>query len=178
MQTPQIEFSRPLDVTRVPPQGCTETVTADPKECLALAERFGLPAIHSLTAELKVSRWRGEGLKFKGHIKADIDQACVVSLDVFRSMLEDRFESYFLPARSVAGADEAAIEESDAEPFENGIIDMGEVVAEATALALDPYPKKPGVDFTDRLEPESEPTGDESSRNPFAGLSRLKEGKG
>lgn len=178
MQTPQIEFSRPLDVTRVPPQGCTETVTADPKERQALAERFGLPSIHSLWAELRISRWRGEGLKFKGHIKVDIDQTCVVSLDVFRSTLEDRFESYFLPARSMAGADQATIEESDAEPFENGIIDMGEVVAEAMALALDPYPKKPGVDFTDRLEPESEATGGESSRNPFAGLGRLKEGKG
>lgn len=178
MQTRLIEFSRPLDVTRVPPQGCTETIAAEPKECEALAARFGLPAIHSLTAELKVSRWRGEGLKFKGHVKADIDQTCVVSLDVFRSLLDDRFESYFLPAGSMAGADEAAIEESDAEPFENGIIDMGEVVAEAMALALDPYPKKPGVDFTDRLEPESAPSEGESSRNPFAGLSRLKEGKG
>src|SRR5437868_1048232 len=107
MQTRLIEFSRPLDVTRVPPQGCTETIAAEPQECEALAGRFGLPAIHSLTAELKVSRWRGEGLKFKGHIKADIDQTCVVSLDVFRALLDDRFESYFLPARSMAGADEA-----------------------------------------------------------------------
>jgi len=178
MQTPLIEFSRPLDVTRVPPQGCTETIAAEPKECEALAGRFGLPAIHSLTAELKVSRWRGEGLKFNGHIKADIDQTCVVSLDVFRAVLDDRFESYFLPARSMAGADEAAIEESDAEPFENGIIDMGEVVAEAMVLALAPYPKKPGVDFIDQVEPESAPSEGESSRNPFAGLSRLKEGKG
>ncbi len=175
---PQIEFSRPLDVTRVPPQGCTEMVTADPKECQALAERFGLPAVHGLTAELKVSRWRGQGLKFKGHIKADIDQTCVVSLDVFRSMLDDRFESYFLPAGSMAGADAATIGESDAEPFENGIIDMGEVVAEAMALALDPYPKKPGVDFIDQVELESAPSESESARNPFAGLGRLKEGKG
>ena len=175
MHNPQIEFSRPLDVTRVPPQGCTETIAAEPQECAALAERFGLPAIHSLKAELKISRWRGEGLKFKGHLKADIEQTCVVSLEAFRSTLEDRFESYFLPAGSIGGADEATIEESDAEPFENGIIDMGEVVAEAMALAIDPYPKKPGVTFADRLE--SEPEG-EASRNPFAGLSRLKEGKG
>lgn len=175
MHTSQIEFSRPLDVTRVPPQGCTETIVADPQECAALAERFGLPAIHTLKAELKISRWRGEGLKFKGHLKADIDQECVVSLEVFQSVLEDRFESYFLPAGSTAGADAEMIEESDAEPFENGIIDMGEVVAEAMALAIDPYPKKAGVTFADRLEPESEA---EASRNPFAGLSRLKEGKG
>ncbi|QIG50913.1 DUF177 domain-containing protein [Nordella sp. HKS 07] len=178
MQTPQLEFSRPLDVTRVPPQGYTERIAAEPQECVALAARFGLPAIHGLTAELKISRWRGEGLKFKGHLRADIDQICVVSLESFRSTLEDRFETYFLPAKAASGSDEAAIEEGDAEPFENGIIDMGEVVAEAMALALDPYPKKPGVTFADRLEPESEASGAAASRNPFAGLSRLKEGKG
>lgn len=178
MQTSQIEFSRPLDVTRVPPQGCTEKIAADPRECAALAARFGLPAVHGLSAELKLSRWRGEGLKLKGHLLADIDQICVVSLEAFRSTLEDRFESYFLPAKALAGADDAAIEEGDAEPFENGIIDMGEVVAEAMALALDPYPKKPGVTFADRLEPESDAAGAGASPNPFAGLSRLKEGKG
>lgn len=178
MQTSQIEFSRPLDITRVPAQGCTEKIAAEAPECVALAERFGLPAIHSLTAELKITRWRGEGLKIKGRLVADIDQICVVSLDVFRSTLEDSFESYFLPASSLAGADEAAIEESDAEPFQNGIIDMGEAVAEAMALAIDPYPKKPGASFADRVEPESEASGADAARNPFAGLSRLKERKG
>lgn len=178
MQTSQIEFSRPLDITRVPALGCTEKIAADEPERVALAERFGLPAIHSLTAELRISRWRGEGLKVKGRLVADIDQTCVVSLDVFRSTLEDSFESYFLPASSLAGADEAAIEGSDAEPFENGIIDMGEAVAEAMALAIDPYPKKPGTSFADQVEPESEASGAETARTPFAGLSRLKEGKG
>lgn len=178
MQTSQIEFSRPLDITRVPAQGCTEKIAAEPKECAALAERFGLPAIHSLKAELRISRWRGEGLKIKGSLVADIDQTCVVSLDIFRSTLEDSFESYFLPASSLAGSDEATIEESDADPFENGIIDMGEAVAEAMALALDPYPKKPGTSFADQVEPESEGAGAETGRNPFARLSRLTEGKG
>lgn len=178
MQTSQIEFSRPLDITRVSAQGCTEKIAAEAPECVALAERFGLPAIHSLTAELRISRWRGEGLKVKGRLVADIDQTCVVSLDTFRSTLEDSFESYFLPASSLAGADEAAIEGSDAEPFENGVIDMGEAVAEAMALAIDPYPKKPGTSFADQVEPESEAPGADAARNPFAGLSRLTKGKG
>ena len=168
--TPHIEFSRPLDITRVPAHGSTEKISADAKECAALAARFGLPAIHSLSAELQVSRWRGEGLKIKGRFAVDLEQTCVVSLDVFRSTLADTFESYFLPA----GKNDAAIEEGDAEPFENGIIDMGEAVAEALALALDPYPKKPGVSFSDIVEEHGEP----KERNPFAGLGRLTEGKG
>lgn len=168
-----LEFSRPLDVTRVPKQGCTEKVSAEPQECAALAMRLGLPAIHALAAELHISRWQGEGLKVKGRFSADLEQVCVVSLDMFRQALTDTFESYFLPARKSAGADEAAIEEGDAEPFENGIIDMGEAVVEALALAIDPYPKKPGVTFSDLVEAPEEP----AKRNPFAGLGRLKESK-
>ncbi len=168
------EFSRPLDVTRVPAHGCTERISAEPKECTALAQRFGLPTIHALAAELQVTRWRGEGLKIKGRFTVDLEQICVVSLDMFRSTLADEFESYFLPAGKVAGKDDAAIEDGDAEPFENGIIDMGEAVAEAVALAIDPYPRKPGVAFADVVESASST----EERNPFAGLGRLKKDKG
>lgn len=175
----QFEFSRPLDVTRVPPQGSLEKISAEPQECADLARRFGLPALHSLEAELEVSRWRGEGLKIKGRFTADLDQTCVVSLDTFRSLLSDEFESYFLPAGTSADADIAVIEEADAEPIANGIIDMGEAVAEAVALALDPYPKKPGVSFTDVIEADG-PSGTENKPegHPFAALDQLRKGKG
>jgi len=76
-----LEFSRPLDITRVPMQGCTEKISADAEECAALAMRLGLPAIHDLAAELQISRWRGEGLKIKGRFTLDLEQTCVVSLD-------------------------------------------------------------------------------------------------
>lgn len=177
-QTPELEFSRPLDITRVPPHGSLEEISAEPKECAALAGRFGLPALHSLKAELKVSRWRGEGLKIKGRFAVDLDQTCVVSLDTFRSVLADEFETFFLPEGTLAGANSALIEAGDAEPFANGIIDMGEVVAEAVALALDPYPKKPGVAFADVIEDENEGEAEASGQtNPFSGLGRLKQGK-
>jgi uncharacterized metal-binding protein YceD (DUF177 family) len=174
---PAPEFSRPLDVTRVPPHGSTEKISAEPQECADLARRFGLPALHRLEAELTVSRWRGEGLKINGRFTADLDQTCVVSLDIFRLLLRDDFEGYFLPVGSAAGA--ALIEEGDAEPFQNGIIDMGEVVAEAVALALDPYPRKPGVTFADMIADEqAREAGKAEERNPFASLDTLRKGKG
>jgi uncharacterized metal-binding protein YceD (DUF177 family) len=176
---PAPEFSRPLEFSRVPPQGSTETISAEPQECAELARRFGLPALHSLEAELKVSRWRGEGLKIKGRFTADLDQTCVVTLDMFRSRLTDDFERYFLPAGAAAGTEAVLIEEGGAEPFGNGIIDMGEVVAEAVAVALDPYPKKPGVSFADMIEDEhSSGPGKDAETNPFAGLATLRKGNG
>jgi hypothetical protein len=175
--SPEPEFSRPLDVTRVPPRGSLETISAEPPECAALARRFGLPALHSLEAELQVSRWRGEGLKIKGRFATDLDQTCVVSLDTFRSRLSDEFETYFLPAGTSSGGDSALIANGDAEPFANGIVDMGEAVAEAVALALDPYPRKPGATFADVMEDDGS-SGVGREGNPFAGLERLRKGKG
>ena len=52
----------------------------------------------------------------------------------------------------------------------NGQIDLGALTAEFLALGLDPYPRKPGVDFNYR-----DPADEKDS--PFAALSKLKGGK-
>jgi hypothetical protein len=49
----------------------------------------------------------------------------------------------------------------------NGKIDLGAVVAEFLALGLDPYPRKPGVDF-DYKDPA------DAEHNTFAALGKLK----
>jgi uncharacterized metal-binding protein YceD (DUF177 family) len=140
---PDVEFSRALEVARVPKLGSHEKLSADAKECAALAQRLMVPAIHSLTAELKVKPWRGGGLKVSGDLKADLDQESVVSLQVFRSTVIFPVERYFL--NTLAADDNES--EADIDQIENGVIDLGEVVAETLALELDPYPRKPGETF-------------------------------
>jgi hypothetical protein len=49
----------------------------------------------------------------------------------------------------------------------NGQIDLGALTAEFLALGLDPYPRKPGVDF-DYRDPADE------KDSPFAALNKLK----
>ena len=55
----------------------------------------------------------------------------------------------------------------------DGRIDLGALTAESLALALDPYPKKPGVEF----EPPAV-DGTSEGESPFAVLSRLRERDG
>jgi uncharacterized metal-binding protein YceD (DUF177 family) len=50
--------------------------------------------------------------------------------------------------------------------IEDGIIDLGGYVVEHLALELDPFPRKPGAEFT---PPETDP-----EPSPFAVLARLK----
>lgn len=158
------EFSRPLQVDRVPNLGCHERLAANEKECAALAKRFDLPKIHSLGGLLKVVPWRGGGLKITGTLNARVDQVSVISLETFTSDLEFAVERYFLSPR--AGQPTA---EEDVDIIENGSVDLGEILAESMALELDPNPRMEGEVFNDIEEhPES------AKVSPFIDLSKLK----
>jgi uncharacterized metal-binding protein YceD (DUF177 family) len=159
------EFSRPLQVDRVPRRGSFEKLKAEPQELAALARRMKIPAIHSLDAEIRATPWRGGGLKLEGHLTADIEQVSVISLEAFRETVSVPVSRYFLPPDAVTENEG----EDDADPIEGGFVDLGEVVAETLALDLDPYPRKPGEAFAEHIEDD----GAETKRgSPFAVLAR------
>ncbi len=158
---PKSELSRPLEVARVARLGSYEKITADEAECLALAKRLQVPRIYAVSAELKAKSWRGGGMKISGQAVVDLDQQSVVSLETFRSQLTIPVERYFLNIPS--GEDNES--EHDIDPIENGVIDLGEVVAETIALELDPYPRMPGEAFAAIIE--DDPANDAKTPNPF-----------
>jgi uncharacterized metal-binding protein YceD (DUF177 family) len=158
---PKLELSRPLEVARVARLGSHEKFSADAGECVALAKRLQVSKIHAVSAELKARSWRGGGMKISGDAFIDLDQESVVSLETFRSQLRIPVERYFL--NIPAGEDNDS--EQDIDPIENGVIDLGEVVAETIALELDPYPRKPGESFEAVIE--DDPALDEKKPNPF-----------
>lgn len=158
------EFSRPLQTDRVPKLGSTEKLTAEPEERRALAKRMKIPAIHSLTAEIRATPWRGGGLKLEGHLTADVEQVSVISLESFRETVSVPIARYFLPPGAVSET-----EDDDADPIDNGWIDLGEVVAETLALDLEPYPRKPGEAFAEHVEAVEKPA---EKQSPFAVLAK------
>ncbi len=145
-----VEFSRPLLVDRVPRKGSHEVFAAEPEERAALAKRFALVALHSLKARLLAVPWRGGGLKVMGHVEAELEQVSVISLEAFKSEQKFEVERYFLPASATV---DPAID--DADPILEGIVDLGELVAETLGLELDPYPRKAGEEFAAILPPEN-----------------------
>ena len=166
MKQVAVEFSRPLQVDRVPAGGSFEKVEADAEECAALARRLGIPALHALSAGLRATPWRGGGLKLEGRLLADLEQVSVVSLEPFRHQVSFEVLRYFLPPGAVARDGE-----DDADPIDNGEVDMGEVVAETLALDLDSYPRRPGEIFDEVAEDTDDaPT----APSPFAALAKFK----
>jgi hypothetical protein len=167
------EFSRLIAVDRVPPEGMTEHLSATPEERQALAKRFGLIAIHELSALLQLQPWRRGGIKITGKLNARVEQTCVVTLDRFQETLTEELTRYFAgqnaPGPTPAIRSVESLEEDEPDVISGGSIDLGEVVAESLGLAIDPYPRKPGAEFTSQFA--SDRSGPQS---PFTALKALK----
>jgi uncharacterized metal-binding protein YceD (DUF177 family) len=163
------EFLRPVDVARIDGSGIRMEIEATAAERAALAARFGVPAIDSLRADLQLRRIRGgAAVKLAGRLTADVTQSCVVTLEPVRQHVEEAFEIlYSDDVTHEQSAIGAASEIAWPEPLPAGALDVGEAVAEQLSLALDPYPRAPGVALEARW------TGGEEAAKPFAALGKL-----
>lgn len=85
------ELHRPVTVERIGPAGLDVTVEATTAECVALAVRMGLPTVLALTCTFHLE-WDAAGtLLAYGHLVAHLTQTCVVSLDDFANLIDERF---------------------------------------------------------------------------------------
>lgn len=179
---PKAEFSVEVGLDDIPAEGRGISFEADERERRRLAERFDLIDLKSLKGKATLKPWRRIGFALEGRFEADVVQACVVTLEPVESRLEEGFRIHFLPAELLdreAGAPgserEIVIDAESEEPpeaLQGGSIDVGEAVAEQLALALDPYPRKPGVAFEEAGRAEA--AASEERPNPFAALEKLK----
>jgi hypothetical protein len=152
------------------------TLEADGATRERIAKALGLDDLLSLEAEMRVSPWL-DGAQIDGRWRARMRQTCGVSLEPFDSDLEGELHVRALPQGSAAlgGPDEAGGEldldpESEDPPdvLSDDKIDLGAYVVEDLSLAIDPFPRKPGVEFQAPEQP-GEPS-------PFAVLAKLKGG--
>lgn len=171
-------FSYSVKVGHISANPVAVRIEADERERLALAKLWKVMSVEELTADLHVSRWKKDGVRIKGDVRARITQSCVVTLEPVENVISEPFEQVYVPegsklARMMGAGDSAEmILDPDGpdlpETFSGDTIDAGETVAEAVALAIDPYPRKPGVQFADHIEAdETKGTG---KPNPFAVL--------
>ena len=163
------EMSRPIPVDRIPRDGSRENIVADPAERELLAARFGIPRVLGLKATIDLARWRGTGVKATGSVEAEIEQVCVVTLEHFVSTMREPVERYFLPGSAASAASATTLEDADVDVFDHGVIDIGELACETAALALDPYPRRPGVAFSGAAD-----SADETEASPFSALGALR----
>jgi hypothetical protein len=171
----------PVSVVQIPDTGLHRKLKASADELQAIAEVGGLREVLSAEAAFDVVPRSGGRFEVTGHVRARIGQTCVVTLDPIESEIEEKVDLVFAPEAEVRKMSDLIEEgEDDAEPPEvvdppeairNGIIDLGRIATDALFLAVDPYPRKPGVVF------EPEVIAPDPEDHPFAVLKALQDGK-
>ena len=166
--TPPPEFSRPVEWQAAGKARIALSIAAGPEERAALAKRFGLVGLDSLSADLVIHvAGEGQRLRLTGRLRATLAQQCVVTLEPVPAQVDEEFSVVYAAADE--GGDEFVLgaegDDSWDEPWPGPILDVGEAVAQQLALAMDPYPRAPGAKLSEPADPDDGP------RRPFAGLS-------
>lgn len=169
-QSRRAAFSRTVEIEAVRRAPVRLELRADADERRALAERLGLQALDALAADATVTlEPDGRAVRFAGRLVADVVQTCVVSLEPVPAHIETEVERvYARDAEPAAAGSEDPHAADPPEPLTGDRVDLGEAVAEELALALEPYPRKPGAEIPAEYRPQGE-----ARESPFAVLQRL-----
>jgi uncharacterized metal-binding protein YceD (DUF177 family) len=159
-------WSVPVAVEDIPETGGHYELKADAATCEAVARLAGLRALDRLEAAFDLSR-RGEGVAVRGKVTAKAGQSCVVTLEPIDSDVQEAVDLTFAPAGEIPATRIGKVTEEPPEPLEGSVVDLGAIATEFLILALDPYPRKPGVEFT--IQP-----GGGEGESPFGALAALK----
>jgi uncharacterized metal-binding protein YceD (DUF177 family) len=144
------------------PDGAARAPLAQDLDILALRK---VEFRATLTAEGRED-WRLEGV-----LGATAVQACVVTGDPVTTRIDAPVLRRFVADMPLPQGPEAELPEDDSlEPL-RGLVDAGDILREALALALPDYPRAPGA----ALAQTAPPAPDDAARpNPFAALAALK----
>ena len=165
------ELERIVKLDRLPAGPVVIEANAD--ERMGLAARFGLPAIHALSAAITLDG-TGPAVEARGRLQAAFEQRCAIADAPFANTLDVPFAVRFVPALA-PGSEEDGIEFADDEPDEiaytGAAFDLGEAVAQSFGLALDPYATGPDADGA---RAEAGIVDEDAPSGPFAALAVLK----
>ena len=121
-----------------------------------------LSACAIMEARFTLKPYRKAGVRVVGPVRTSITQTCVVTLEPFDSDLALDVDRTFEPAsskpRKIRDLNDEGEIEIDLETLDppdlvvDGVLDLGAVICEELALSLDPFPRKPGVEFSVRWQ--------------------------
>ena len=130
-----------------------------------LTSRFGFAGLASLTATMKIKRAGLAHWDVTGTLTAEVTQLCGVTGDPVLESVDFQIEERYGLANDEGVDVEVSLD--SAEPLVDGAIDLGEIVSQSLAIAVDPWPRSAGA-------PQNFQVGDGEKEHPFAGLAALK----
>jgi hypothetical protein len=161
----------------IPESGLSTERRATPEELAAIARELELVACSSLTATYTIMPTGGGHYRLSGRLQASLEQACVVTLEPVAEAIDETFDVSFWPEADIPEPASGEIDiddEPEIEPIVAGQIQVGRVVSECLAGAIDPFPRKADAAL-ERVAASPRGSIDDKSENPFAVLAKIKE---
>jgi uncharacterized metal-binding protein YceD (DUF177 family) len=164
-------WSVPVAITDLPDEGLHRDIEAPAEARASVAALAELREVTALAASLDLVR-DGVSVRVTGRVRGRIGQTCVVTLEPVETDIDEAVDVTFAPPPP-----EAAVEaprrrnaaDEPPEPLTGSSVDLGAIATEFLILAIDPYPRNAGVDFTPSVAENDDP-------HPFAALAALKNG--
>lgn len=168
-------------------RGVEITLIISETECADWAQRLGILSLKSIKGDFFLKMLSADRVLAKGHLKAALEQACIITSEPVFEEIDEDFMLRFIPEAQMPQEDEIfdlealLEEEADDLPHDGRKIDLEKALYEQLALCLNPYPRKEGSGLNDFVDytPHEDETGEDSEengkRNPFSVLKELKE---
>jgi hypothetical protein len=160
------------ELGRLGQAGDVVTIAPKKEELARIAEWAGVESVDAFCAKIDLKKVTPTRFAFDAVMSADIVQACVVTLEPVRSHIEKAFhrDLFLTQVKPELEVDIAPVDEDGREEIASPRYDLAVPVLEELALAIDPYPRAPGVEF------ESPVDATDAPEHPFAALKALKKG--
>lgn len=174
-------LSHPQDIQHLTDKPLVVDLRPDEAQLQRLTKAYSLLALEDLVARFELRRWRRDGVAIEGRLQARATQACVVTLQPVEQQIEEVFTMRFDPdAAALSGVEEEgeididAFAEDPPDLLEGGRLDLGAILCEQLALALDPFPRAPGAELPEGYSEDGKVDADDKPPSPFAVLERFR----
>ncbi len=152
------------------------SLAPDPGALAGLARTLGVRGLRKVRLEGGIAPEGAMDLKLDAMLAATVRQDCVATGKPVTTRIEEHVTRLYVHGLPAPGGDEVEMpHDENVDPLPTSL-DLEEVLAEALALALPPWPRIQGADpvSVSIYEPGKSPMTDEDAR-PFAALRSLRE---
>ncbi len=133
-----------------------------------LAEALGITAIRKLAFTGRLTPVGRRDWALDGTLGATVVQPCVLTLAPVTTRIDEAVTRRYVTDLPDPGPGETEFTDDESEALPP-VLDLSEVVAEALALALPPWPRAEGAELGEVGD------GSDDSERPFAGLAGLRD---
>ncbi|HTV71877.1 MAG TPA: YceD family protein [Rhizobiaceae bacterium] len=172
MSDTEFPITKLYELGRMSQAGDEVTLAPTADERARIARWADVQAVNSFAAKIDMQKISHTRFKLDVTLDADIVQACVVTLEPVHAHITRKFIRELLltqaPQHAVKEIELTPVDDDGREEIESLRYDLAVPVLEEFALAIDPYPRAPGVSF------EAPADAADSADHPFAALKSLK----